>query len=276
MKPDIEKIVDFEKLKRCNDLCFKWSKYFKIKKSHLGRFAIKLSLNPQAFAEKVSKRYKSKFIADCKFMFYASEVENILVEQYSAMVFNIMRRLKIPHHRYEEYVTDGYLAIRSSVWQYRNYKVKASFTTYVHKSIFMRLRGILHKQKLKRLLERVTFEADMSEKKFNYEMMHLQKDCNDNMENINEQILELSQKCSLTQQETMLLMSFANRRSDVPLWYADYQKKYINKKLNKQYSRQSIHNHLATIHEKVFSFLKNSNDLPLGYVRPTTKRGDLK
>ena len=151
MRSDINEIVDFEKLKKCNDICFKWSKKFKVKKMYYAKFMWKVFKNPKSFLDRLKPQFHAQFLKDCKNMFYAAEVEEILINQYSAMVVNIMKRMRIQYNNFEDYLNDGYMAIRSAVWQYRTYKIKASFTTYAHRSVFMRIRGILHKQKLKRL-----------------------------------------------------------------------------------------------------------------------------
>ena len=278
MRSNINELVDFEKLKKCNDICFKWSQKFKIKKNHFAKFMWSIFKNPEKIHPKLKQNQKEKFIEDCKTMFYAAEVENILIEQYSAMVYNIMKRMRVSYDNFDEYVTDGFMAVRSAVWQYRTYKIKASFTTYAHKSIFMRIRGKLHKEKLKRLKNKFTIscESDYESKEFNLENINLRKDYSANLENIDDQITELSKKCSLSEQETMLLISFANRRIDVPTWYEQYRQKYINPKTKVSFSRQSVYNHLAAAHEKVFFYLQQTDILPKGYKPPKKRRGDFR
>jgi len=278
MRKDINLLVNFEHLKKCNDICFKWSKHFKIKKSNYAQFMWKTFRNPEIICQKLNSKHKSKFMKDCKTMFYAAEVEEILIKQYSPMIINIMKRLHINYEKFEDYLSYGYMAIRSAVWQYRTYKIKASFTTYAHRAIFMRIRGILHREKTKILDRkiRISCESDYESKEFDLESVYLHKDCAANMEDLDSQILNISKECSLSQQETMLLISFANRKIDAPVWYEEYRKKYINTKLNKQFSRQSIYNHLAAIHEKVLFYLQQKNIAPEGYAIPQTRRGDFR
>ncbi len=278
MRNDIAKLVDFEKLKKCNDICYKWAIRMKVKKPNYARFMWNVIKNPEAFQDRLAAKYRSQFLEDCKTMFYAAEVEEILINQYSAMVINIMKRMRIQYLQYEDHLTDGYMAIRSAVWQYRTYKVKASFTTYAHRAIFMRIRGKLHKERMKKLNNnvRVACMSDFESEEISLTIMSASKDCAANMEDINQQIVELSKNCSLTEQETMILLSFANRKIDVPTWYEDYRKKYLNTKSNKQLSRQSIYNHLAVVHEKVLFYMQQKGMTPIGYLPPKTRRGDFR
>lgn len=279
MRENIEEIVDFEKLKKSNDTCHKWCKRFKIKKMYYVRFMFNIFKNPEQHVVKLPAKYKLQFLEDCKSMFYAAEVENVLIEQYNAMVFNIMKKMHISCDDYDDFVTDGLMAIRAAVWQYRTYKIKASFTTYVHRSIFMRIRGRLHKEKLKKLTRKnlkINRVSDFESEEFNLENLKVTKDYSANTENINLEIEKIIVGCSLTDQEAMLLRSFVDRKIDVSIWYADYIKKYINKKLNKPFTRQSIYNHLEIVHEKIFSYLQAKGVLPDGYIKPRTRRGDFK
>jgi len=279
MRKDIKSIVDFERLKKCNAICYKWCKHFKIKKIHYMRFIYSILKDANQYANKLTKKCRDKFIEDCKIMFYASEVEEILIKQYSAMVYNIMKRMRINYEKYDDFVTDGFMAIRSAVWQYRTYKIKASFTTYAHRAIFMRLRGKLHKEKLKNLLKggfNVKCVSDFENKDFNLENCGINKDYSANTENIDLEIDNIVVGCGLTDQEAMILRSFVNRRLDVPMWYIDYRAKYINKQTSKPLSRQSVYNHLAVVHEKVLFYLQSKGITPNDYVPPKTRRGDFR
>jgi len=279
MRKDIESIVDFERLKKCNTVCYKWCKRFKIKKLHYMRFICSILKDTEQYANKLSAKHRSQFLEDCKTMFYASEVEEILIKQYSSMVYNIMKRMRINYERYDDFITDGFMAIRSAVWQYRTYKVKASFTTYAHRAIFMRLRGKLHKEKLKQLAKngfKIRCVGDFENEEFKLENCGMHKDYSANMENIDLEIDKIVVGCSLTEQEAMILRSFVNRRLDVSMWYIDYRQKYINKQLNKPLSRQSVYNHLAVVHEKVLYYLQSKGIAPNDYMPPKTRRGDFR
>lgn len=279
MRKDINDIVDFEKLKKCNDMCYKWSRHFKITKLYYMRFVGSVHRKPEEYAIKLTKKYRIKFLEDCKIMFYAAEIEEILIKQYSAMVYSIMKRMHMDYDKCEDYVTDGFMAIHYATWQYRTHKVKATFTTFVHKAIFMRLIARQHKEKVKTIKRKklqIRCVGDLESPDFNLNNYDTNKNYAANTENINLEIDNIIVGCSLTDQEAMILRSFVNRRIDVSMWYLDYQKKYINKQLNKPFSRQSIYNHLEVVHEKVFDYLKSKNMLPDNYVPPRTRRGDFR
>lgn len=279
MQENITELVDFEKLKKSNDICHKWCRRFKVKKMHYVRFMFNIFKNPEEHADKLPPKYKEQFLKDCKNMFYAAEVENILIDQYNAMVFNIMKKMRISYNDYEDYLTDGLLAIRIAVWQYKTYKIKASFTTYAHRSIFMRIRGRLHKEKLKKITRKnlkINCMSDFDSEEFSFDNLKITKDYSANTENIDSEIDKIIVACSLTDQEAMLLRSFVNRKVDVSIWYINYIKKYINKKLNKPFTKQTVYNQLAIVHEKIFNYLQAKGILPNGYVKPKTRRGDFK
>ena len=276
---DVESIVDFEKLKKCNDICYNWCKRFKIRKLYYIRFVHGIYKNPEEYACKLAKKQKIQFLEDCKTMFYAAEVEEILIKQYSTMVYSIMKRMRLDYDECEDYVTDGFMAIRYATWQYRTYKVKASFTTFVHKSIFMRLVARVHKDKVKKIKRKklqIRCVSDFERDDFNFENCNNNKDYSANTENIDLEVEKIIVGCSLTDQEAMILRSFVNRRIDVSMWYIDYRAKYINRQLNKPLSRQSIYNHLAIVHEKVLSYLQSKGIADNDYVPPKTRRGDFR
>ena len=66
-----------------------------------------------------------------------------------------------------------------------------------------------------------------------------------------------------------------NRKVDC-LWYADYVKKYRNEKLNKQFSRQTIYNHLLAVQTKIMKHLKEKNMIDQNFIVPLYRRGDFR
>lgn len=264
MRDDIESIVDFEKLKKCNDLCHKWSLRLKIERKKYMKFMYIIFKNPELFKEKIQVNYRSQFSKDCKTMFYAAEIENVLLQQYHAMIFNIMKKFRIDPNNFDEYITEGFMAVRASVWQYRTYKIKASFTTYAHRSIFMRIKGKLCKDKEKRDRRgnlKISCESDYDKSSFSIDTHHnckqyaLTEDTELDVENV---IIQ----SKLSNQEAMMIRSFANHKIDSGRWYDEYRKKYINEKTGKPYSRQAIYNKLDILHRKLFDFFKENNMLP--------------
>lgn len=268
MRDDIKSIVDFEKLKKCNDLCHKWSTRFGIGKREYMRFMYNIFKNPESVKNQLEVKYRSQFTKDCKVMFYAAEVENALIKQYHAMIFNIMKKFRIDQNDFDEYVTDGFMAIRAATWQYRTYKVKASFTTYAHRAIFMRIKGKLCKEKEKRDRRhnlRISFESDYDEGSFNINNHVNCKQYSDSERELESDIENVIIQNKLNDQESMMLRSFANHKMDNGRWYDEYRKKYINEKIGLPYSRQAIYNQLEILHKKLLKFFEKNDMLPKNF-----------
>ena len=268
MRDDIKSIVDFEKLKKCNDLCHKWSTRFGIGKREYMRFMYNIFKNPESVKNQLEVKYRSQFTKDCKVMFYAAEVENALIKQYHAMIFNIMKKFRIDQNDFDEYVTDGFMAIRAATWQYRTYKVKASFTTYAHRAIFMRIKGKLCKEKEKRDRRhnlRISFESDYDEGSFNINNHVNCKQYSDSERELESDIENVIIQNKLNDQESMMLRSFANHKMDNGRWYDEYRKKYINEKIGLPYSRQAIYNQLEVLHKKLLKFFEKNDMLPKNF-----------
>jgi DNA-directed RNA polymerase specialized sigma24 family protein len=265
MRDDIKKLVDFEKLKKCNDICHKWSSRFNVDKRDYMKFMYGIFKNPESVKNKLEVKYRSQFSKDCKVMFYAAEIENTLITQYHAMIFNIMKKLRIDQNDFDEYITDGFMAIRAATWQYRTYEVKASFTTYAHRAIFMRIKGKLFKEKEKkdrRCGLRINYESDYTDEAFSIDNHINCKQYSDSERDLEADIESVISKSKLNEQEAMMLRSFANHKMDDGRWYDEYRKKYINEKIGLPYSRQSIYNQLEIIHKKLFKFFRSNNMLP--------------
>jgi hypothetical protein len=268
MHDDIKKLVDFEKLKKCNDICHKWSTRFGIGKREYMRFMYNIFKNPESVKNQLEVKYRSQFTKDCKVMFYAAEVENALIKQYHAMIFNIMKKFRIDQNDFDEYVTDGFMAIRAATWQYRTYKVKASFTTYAHRAIFMRIKGKLCKEKEKRDRRhnlRISFESDYDEGSFNINNHVNCKQYSDSERELESDIENVIIQNKLNDQEAMMLRSFANHKMDNGRWYDEYRKKYINEKIGLPYSRQAIYNQLEILHKKLLKFFEKNDMLPKNF-----------
>jgi hypothetical protein len=268
MHDDIKKLVDFEKLKKCNDICHKWSTRFGIGKREYMRFMYNIFKNPESVKKQLEVKYRSQFTKDCKVMFYAAEVENVLIKQYHAMIFNIMKKFRIDQNDFDEYVTDGFMAIRAATWQYRTYKVKASFTTYAHRAIFMRIKGKLCKEKEKRDRRhnlRISFESDYDEGSFNINNHVNCKQYSDSERELESDIENVIIQNKLNDQEAMMLRSFANHKMDNGRWYDEYRKKYINEKIGLPYSRQAIYNQLEILHKKLLKFFEKNDMLPKNF-----------
>lgn len=259
MKSNINELVDFEKLRESNSILHKWTQRLNISKRDYMKTVHQMFKNPKAFKTKFEVRFRSQFTKDCAVMFYASTVENTLCEQYSAMVANIIRgRFKIRDDDFfENHFNDGLMAIRAATWQFRKHKSKASFNTFVHHAIFMRIKGTLCKN------------SDKAKRRMGYAKVYRFSDYPETtkFDNVGEeyypddsvafekQISMIIREAGLSEQEQFMLSSYINRKVD-NIWYDDYRKKYRNVKMNKQYSRQSIHNQLLAVQNKVLEFMK--------------------
>jgi hypothetical protein len=259
MRDNIKELVDFEKLRECNTLLFKWAKRLNIGKRDFMKTAHGMYKNPESYKKMFEVRFRSQYKKDCAVMFYASSVENTLCEQYSGMVANIItRKFKINDPDFfEDHFNDGLMAIRAAAWQFRRHKVKASFNTFVHRAIFMRIQGALSKK------------SDKARRRSKYAKVHSFSDYPDttnfdlvskeysidNSEVFDKQIADIIQKVGLNEKENFIINSFINRKID-NLWYKEYREKFRNEIQNKPYSRQSIHNQLLAVQIKVLKFLK--------------------
>lgn len=277
MHKNIHEIVNFEKLKKSNDLCFKWGKRLKIPRRDYMKFITILQKSPDSLIEKIKSRYVEEYKSDLANMFYAKEVENILAQQYHAMIFSIMKKMRINPEQYDDFISDGFLAIRSSIWQYRTHKVKASFTTFVHKAIFFRIKGQINRIKLKKERRKnfnLYYESGYEGDSFDLNLFskNIEVEHSNNFEKELNNIISIS---NLTDQEECMLRCFINRKID-ELWYAEYLKKFVNTKTQKPYSRQSIYNQLLAVQKKVAKHMRVNNLLDNDFVVPTTHYGDLR
>jgi hypothetical protein len=277
MRNNINELVDFQKLKTANDLGYKWSRYFNIKKRDYMKFIQILRRDSSHYKSITEKNFRSQLSKDLKVMFYAAEIENILLEQYSAMIFNIMRKFNLTIDQYDQYVTDGYLAIRSATWQYRTYKIEAKFTTFVHKAIFMRIRGKMHKERLKiarRSKINIYNESDYKENKF--DLTVFPKNYSEDYSNFENDIQCVIKECRLSEQESFMLISYINRGlEDGSNWYDEYRRIYKSPKVDTPLSRQTIYNQLNYIQNKIAKYLRRNNIVPHDFVVCKTRQGDL-
>jgi hypothetical protein len=272
---NIKELVDFERLKHANGLMFKWGQRFNISKRMYATFMALVKKRPEHYKKLLPVQFRSQFSKDCKIMFYAAEVESILVEQYTYMVLGIIRKLGI--YKSDEighFFTEGCIAVKHSAWQYRNYHIKASFNTFVHRSIFMRIKGKIDKiasKKARRLQKFAIHNQCDMEFSFNSipkTYAPMDDSCEISLDDI-------VRGASLTEKEECLIRAFVNRKIE-SLWYKEYREKFPNTKTNKIYSRQSISLQLMAVQRKVFDYLRTRDIMPEGYIIPKDRRGDFK
>jgi len=253
--------LDFQKLKKCNDICFKWSAILEIKQRDYVRFCLSAKENHIFYLEKLPTRLRNKFLKDCKVMFYAAEVEDEIITKYRPMVLNILKKLNIAADEFEEHEVTGLLAIRTAVWSYRTHEIKASFTTYCHNSIFNRIRGIKFKdyQKNQRRKDKLKIYS-YSDLTDDFQENYLQKEYRyyEN-ETIQQQVSNILKEIRLPEHESFLLECFS-KREEVENWIIAYNEKYGTK-----YTLNSIRRILIRVQKKVFVQLSQKDRLPDGY-----------
>jgi len=266
MIENIEKHVDFERLKYCNGICQKWGQRFKTKKNEYMRTLIYIHKNPEKYKSILEQKYRSQFSKDVKHMFYAAEIEEILIKQYHAMIFKVFKVLRIPNELYETMEIDGMIAIRSAIWNYRHHESKASFSTFCYNSILMRISGGYGKIKQKRARNAkrmiIMNESDLQD--FNWSIYE-KKYSNIETDTLAQELENIIQKCKLNEQEGMLIRLYA-LRNDPKDWHRVYREKYKNPMFNgKPLSRQSVLNHLAAVQKKIYMYLRRSDNLDVAH-----------
>ena len=88
MQNNIDTIVDFEKLRQTNDLCHKWADRFGISSNKFMKFIINAKSNYEFYKNKLAIKYRSQFSKDCKVMFYAAEIEDVLQQKINDLWIN--------------------------------------------------------------------------------------------------------------------------------------------------------------------------------------------
>ena len=257
--PDkIEEFVDFEKLKKCNEICMKWSKQFEvIRNDHVG-FCVEMMKDVLSYQNRLPEKYRSEFAKDCETMFYAATVEDILISQYHAMVRNVMRRLAIAIDERDNYETDGLLAIRNAIWGFIEHEAKATFSTYVYNSIFNRIRGIRFKAYEKRMRRGNKFNlirlSDLDE---NFCLdMHATTKKDDNNVDVDSELDKLAKHCGLSEEESYMLQCFANRVNGQASWYKTFNEKY------EKVCKNTIRVQLRKLQRKILIHMKKNNLIP--------------
>jgi hypothetical protein len=265
MIKNIEEFVDFQKLKDCNEKLLMWSKHFGIEKKNLLRFVWSIHKNKESVQERLNKKQYSQYKKDCETMFYAGEVEELLIVQYDRMIFKNIRQFKIKESEESMYHSIGQMAIRNAVWSYRNHAIKASFTTFVAKSIFLRIRGEVFRIALKKRRHeslKINNESDFDE---NFKLDSFKKHIEPKFDIMGE-VFKVIHECGLTDQEAMLIKCFVNRGVNSEIWYNEYKKKYKNIRTNKDFSKQSFYDHLFKVQQLIAEKLKNIGMLPEDFV----------
>jgi DNA-directed RNA polymerase specialized sigma subunit len=139
--------IDFPRLRRSNDLAWKWFSRADMHKNKYVKWIMELKKNPEQFKKSLPPSMRSAFAKDLKEMFYAAEIENDLITQYVPMIKHVLNKIVYRDIYRDELQSIGMIAIRNAIWQYRNVGIKASFKTYCFNSVFMRMTGEVSKIK---------------------------------------------------------------------------------------------------------------------------------
>lgn len=268
-KSDYLKLADFEKLKNSNDLVQKWYDRFEIKKKYFMPFLCDIQKNFQKYYNMLPANYKSTFRKDYKNMFYAAEVENALVEQFTPMVISILKRLNVETYFHEVLLVDGMLSIRNSVWKYQNHKKKVSFFSFAYNGCFARIWS--RQSKLRKALKA---------KKKKFVILNESDICNSingsvNISKINDPKTEtpenivlnnfeydteaLFDRAGLSEDEKKLIKIYMIRKDHGnENWSAIYRKTY-KKADGTEMSRQAVDNRIVYIQYKLWKIYSKEN-----------------
>ena len=270
--PDFKEKVDQKKLRVSNDLGKKWAERLGIKKNRHLKFMIDLMKNKKKYLDLLDSRYKSQFSKDYSKMFYAYEIENIVVEQYYHCVAHCLAKLNIPEHLRDDFQAIGLMGLRSAVWNFRTHKTNATLFTYCFNGVFNRILGLKTKhaksfnkvRKIKLHLETDYFNPSYNSRQLNnicsinvdFDIQIQEKECAE----IYAQLLE---KTNLKEDEIFLLQNYLTRNEGTANWCQLYRDKYPNESGNKL-SRQGVHVKLDIVKRKLwktYSTIRKTNYL---------------
>ena len=226
-----EDICDIEKLRRSNDLQWKWFLRTNQYKNNYISWVLELHKNPEIFKKTLRGSYKSAFTKDLKEMFYAAKVENEIISGYMAMIGFVLKKIKHTESQYDELYSIGMIAIRNCIWQYRNIGVKCSFTTYCHNSIWMRIKGERFKGETKfnrrKKYTTISYSTDIGEK---FDLESFASKAKDlGIDESSEFMEKLKEKLNLKEDEAYLFECLLNRpniKRGEGVWYKTYVEKY--------------------------------------------------
>lgn len=261
---DFYKTINIEKLRKSNDLGKKWADRFNISKNEYMKFIIAIKKDKSKYFDILENRFKSQFSKDYKSMFYAAEIEGLVIEQFYHTVQHCLNKLQIKDTNREDFHSIGLTSLRSAVWTYRTHKLKASFFTYCFNGIFHRILGVKTKlykslntpNKKIMVLEADYFSASNSRRFGISDMKITNVDFDKNIEDEESQILfkSLLEHTPLKEDEIFLLKNFMSRQDETPDWCRLYREKFPTKE-GKMVSRQGVHCKLAIVQRKIFQTL---------------------
>ena len=253
--------VCFENLKAANSLLSYWAKYFKITQHKQLQFFIDMMKNKEKYIEKLPENKKKKFKKDFATMFYAYDVENVLLNQFIHVVPNVIKRLKISQNHVEDYRSEGLLAIRRAIWSYKQHEMNTSFMTYCYKGVLLRLSGegskiILRKNRKKNkitaLASEICSEKGREDKIMSSAVSREVSGIEKVIESENSEIINnILHQVNLDADEKYLISNYMMRDQIDNNWNNKYLE-YYKSKYNKSISKQAVHNKLFKIQRKLW------------------------
>lgn len=274
--PAIDKICDLNKLRKSNDLAFKWFCRTGLPKKDYLRWVINCWKNPEAYKKTLAPSMRSAFAKDIKNMFYAAEIENDVIKQYENMVAYVLKKVRYEQNMLEDLKAYGLHAIRNCCWQYRSVKARfvaqCGFTTFCHNSVFMRIRSELSKIRTKSRRRHKKFKI-CSESNFGpkFKLNSFGK-CRTEHDFFGEQEKDslfnnLVTRANLDEQEMFLLNCLVARteidnNSEVKVWYTPYLQKYQHTFPHGKISREGMRLRVLKLQRKLWFHLNAVNELP--------------
>lgn len=254
--------VDFVLLRQANDLLLKWANRQKepVTKNCFVKWCIRLWQNPELCKKQLPINYRSAFAKDCVKMFYAADVEEVIINQYYAMIFHVMNKLRIPDDSRDEYLSIGMNTIRYAVWQFRNHKIRCNFTTWCHNNIFMRIKGEFKKSMAKITRRnrsvRLATDIDANYKLHDYAIVFPNHDMveEEDTQNFFDKVVE---KADLNESEKFMIDCFMKRHDKIYMegkkaWYQEYLEKYACTSVTGKLTREAVRLRLMRLQKKLW------------------------
>jgi hypothetical protein len=271
----VHDICDVEKLRKSNDLAFKWFKRTGLPKNDYLSWVFNCWKKPEDFKKTLTPAYRSAFAKDLKILFYAAKVENDVIKQYEHMISFILKKISHSENQREDLIAIGLIAIRNTCWQFRTVKTKfggkCGFTTFCHNSIFLRLRSEMSRQRAykKRCDARIiiNLESDMNEFDINNVNIDSRKKIQE-ADETNELVSRLIASANLDEHEIHLFGCLRGRleidqHSENKLWYSSYLQKYKHLFPNGKISREGLRLRVLKLQRKLWFHLHKVQNLPI-------------
>jgi hypothetical protein len=269
----IHDICDTERLRKSNDLAWKWFCRSDADKRQFFSWSISVWKNPNEFKKTLSPAMKSAFTKDLKNMFYAKQIESVVITQYHAMVKFVLNKIRHTDQEYDHLLNIGLNAVRVACWQFRTVGNKCGFTTFCHNSVFLRIKSdkskefILKTRRSKKAL--ILSQSEFDEK---FDMRQIQdrdfRNLQFDFEEAKEILGEVVKRAKLKEHELFLLESLIKRfdhiqSEDNRLWYSEYIKKYGDTFPNGRISREGLRQRVVKLQKKIWFHWHDIQKLPI-------------